>query len=139
MDFESDWKLIRPGFVKLYKGQRLNSGLSMGASDRSKVLVEVYFKFPHPGSLLQWVQPLKPRLDLLNKSPSGFEWGYTGSGPAQLAFALLLDFLGESEIARVLSLYQEFKRLVVVQFDDSWALTEDLIQETIDKIEQKTA
>ena len=26
--------------------------------------------------------PLPPRLDLANKSPSGFEWGYGGSGPA---------------------------------------------------------
>lgn len=24
---------------------------------------------------------LKPRLDLWNHSPSGFEWGYGGSGP----------------------------------------------------------
>jgi hypothetical protein len=28
-------------------------------------------------------------------SPSGFEWGYGGSGPADLALALLADVLGE--------------------------------------------
>jgi Family of unknown function (DUF6166) len=30
---------------------------------------------------------LNPRLDLWNHSPTGFEWGYGGSGPAQLALA----------------------------------------------------
>ena len=30
---------------------------------------------------------LDPRFDLWNHSPTGFEWGYGGSGPAQLALA----------------------------------------------------
>ena len=37
------------------------------------------------------MEPLDPRLDLANHSPTGFEWGYGGSGPAQLALALLAD------------------------------------------------
>jgi hypothetical protein len=40
-------------------------------------------------------RPLTPRLDLWNHSPTGFEWGYGGSGPAQLALALLADHLGK--------------------------------------------
>jgi len=36
-------------------------------------------------------KPLAPRNDLFDHSPSGFEWGYGGSGPAQLALALLAD------------------------------------------------
>ena len=32
-------------------------------------------------------------------SPSGFEWGYLGSGPAQLALAILCDYLGEPQLA----------------------------------------
>jgi len=35
---------------------------------------------------------LNPRRDLWNHSPSGFEWGYGGSGPAQLALAIYQDF-----------------------------------------------
>ncbi|HMF28341.1 MAG TPA: DUF6166 domain-containing protein, partial [Candidatus Cybelea sp.] len=31
------------------------------------------------------------RLDLYNHSPDGFEIGYGGSGPAQLALAILAD------------------------------------------------
>lgn len=34
-------------------------------------------------------EPLNARYDLLSASPSGFEWGYSGSGPAQLAVAVL--------------------------------------------------
>jgi hypothetical protein len=30
----------------------------------------------------------------VNHSPDGFNWGYTGSGPHQLAFALLLKLRG---------------------------------------------
>jgi hypothetical protein len=34
-----------------------------------------------------------PRLDLFNHSPTGLEWGYGGSGPAQTALAILADFM----------------------------------------------
>jgi hypothetical protein len=44
--------------------------------------------------------PLNLRLDLRNHSPSGFEWGYGGSGPAQLALALLADCLGDDPVGR---------------------------------------
>ncbi len=50
---------------------------------------------------------LPPRLDLVNHSPSGFAWGYGGSGPAQLALAILCDHLQHDQLA--LSLYQLFK------------------------------
>lgn len=45
-----------------------------------------------------------------NHSPDGFSWGYGGSGPAQLALALLLEYAdqGTSEC-----LYQDFKWDVV--------------------------
>src|SRR6266478_4772606 len=44
-------------------------------------------------------RPLKPRLDLWNHSPSGYEWGYGGSGPAQLALAILAEHCGDDEQA----------------------------------------
>jgi hypothetical protein len=50
---------------------------------------------------------LDPRLDLWNHSPTGFEWGYLGSGPAQLALAMLADFLADD--AHATALHQEFK------------------------------
>ena len=37
--------------------------------------------------------PLRLYLEYCNHSPTGFEWGYGGSGPSQLAFCILLQFL----------------------------------------------
>lgn len=42
-----------------------------------------------------------------NHSPDGFAWGYGGSGPAQLALALMLIFCDTEDQAR--ALYQDFK------------------------------
>jgi len=54
-------------------------------------------------------------LELANHSPSGFEWGYGGSGPAQLALALLLDYTDDEEVA--LAEYKTFKTEVVSQLE----------------------
>ena len=66
-------------------------------------------------------QPLPPRNDLRNHSPDGFEWGYGGSGPAQLALAILCRAVGD-ELAQ--QYYQDFKFKVVAGFaKDGWQLT----------------
>jgi len=74
-------------------------------------------------------------LELVNHSPSGFEWGYGGSGPAQLALALLLDYTGDEAFA--LDHYQEFKTEVVSQLDctgsdEYWRLTASEIDAALD-------
>jgi hypothetical protein len=46
-------------------------------------------------------------------SPTGFEWGYLGSGPADLARCLLLDALPFEERYKAEGLYQYFKQDVV--------------------------
>jgi len=76
------------------------------------------------------------RLDLAKHSPSGFNWGYGGSGPAQLALALLADFFGNprSPVADqlALSLYQDFKFRVIANLDaNNWKLTRSQIAKTI--------
>lgn len=35
---------------------------------------------------------LDPHLDIWNHSPDGFSWGFSGSGPSQLACAILYHF-----------------------------------------------
>lgn len=55
-------------------------------------------------------KPLDLRLDLRDHSPTGFEWGYNGSGPAQTALAILAHEYGD-EFA--LNHYQTFKRIFV--------------------------
>jgi hypothetical protein len=75
-------------------------------------------------------RPLNPRLDLWNHSPTGFEWGYGGSGPAQLALALLADHLGNS--TQAFALYQSFKWQVVANLPEcGWELTNQQIDEAL--------
>jgi hypothetical protein len=52
------------------------------------------------------VVQLKPSLKVWNHSPSGFEIGYGGSGPAQLALAILMMFTDRDTASR---LHQDFK------------------------------
>nr|WP_049981021.1 DUF6166 domain-containing protein [Halolamina rubra] len=67
------------------------------------------------------------RYDLLSASPSGFEWGYGGSGPAQLAIAILAHAY-DDEFAR--EWCQEFKRDVVAGLpENSWTLTKSDLDE----------
>lgn len=73
---------------------------------------------------------LNPRFDLRNHSPSGFEWGYGGSGPAQLALALAADVLGDDYAA--LEVYQRLKFKVVGRLPrDKWSLAESEIVDAI--------
>ena len=53
-----------------------------------------------------WLDP-KPSQKVSNHSPDGFNWGYGGSGPAQLALAIMLKLTGKA-IG-----YQEFKWKVI--------------------------
>jgi hypothetical protein len=68
-------------------------------------------------------RPLDPRYDLANHSPTGFEWGYEGSGPAQLALAILADAFGSDKLA--LRLHQPFKRRLISQLnrESEWQIT----------------
>ena len=54
------------------------------------------------GKVLSLTKSLKYR----NHSPTGFAWGYGGSGPSQLALAILIEKL---DIDEALKYYQQFK------------------------------
>lgn len=70
------------------------------------------------------VRQLPLHLDIVNHSPTGFCWGYGGSGPAQLALAILLDYLrGDRE--RVMPMYQDFKFKVIAGLDQDKPFTID--------------
>src|SRR4051812_13258550 len=49
-----------------------------------------------------------------NHSPDGFNWGYGGSGPAQLALAILLRTM---EVDDAMRLYQSFKFRVIAHIE----------------------
>lgn len=50
----------------------------------------------------EWLNP-KPSQKFHNHSPDGFSWSYGGSGPAQLALAIVLKLTGKPDG------YQDFK------------------------------
>lgn len=74
-------------------------------------------------------RPLPLHLGLRNHSPTGFAWGYSGSGPAQLALAILTDATGEQELA--LRHYQDFKARFVAGWSESWRITQTEIHSFI--------
>ena len=79
---------------------------------------------------------LNSRLDLWNHSPSGFEWGYGGSGPAQLALAILADHCGNDEQA--LNFYQRFKWAVIAELPyRGWTLTSDQIDQVLRSLRER--
>ena len=70
---------------------------------------------------------LNPRFDLWNHSPTGFNWGYGGSGPAQLALAILADHCQDDE--RALNFYQRYKWAVVAELPHrEWIITSEDIE-----------
>lgn len=78
---------------------------------------------------------LNPRLDLWNHSPTGFEWGYCGSGPAQLALAILADHCANDEQA--LNFHQRFKWAVIAELPHlSWTLTSQEIDQVLQTLRE---
>jgi hypothetical protein len=63
----------------------------------------------------------------IHKHSSEMTWGYSGSGPADLALSILTDYLGDEE--RAFQLHQQFKRHFVAGFDtSSWTLDSEQIE-----------
>ena len=105
--------------MKHYVGERTETGCEVDVIDKAS---------PMGG------YPLDPRRDLRNHSPDGFEWGYAGSGPAQLSLALLADALGDDEKAQ--QFYQDFKFKVVGRLaSDNWELSQEDIRQSVAAIE----
>jgi len=83
-------------------------------------------------------QPLSPRYDLANHSPDGFECGYAGSGPAQLALAMCADLLKDDQ--RALRCYQMVKWTLVASLrrNVDWEITEQELLNAVNNAESTT-
>ena len=82
-------------------------------------------------------RPLPLRKDLCFHSKE-FCWGYGGSGPAQLALAMLVHSLRDVKKAR--GLYQQFKWRCVARLpqDAPWELSRDEILGIVAQIEAES-
>jgi hypothetical protein len=94
----------------------------------------------------------RPLPHIFIHSKDGFEWGYGGSGPADLALAILAHHLGEGERqvlgywkrpivgyrgkgSQAVDLHQDFKCRTVVSWpQDGVTFTSEVIQEVIDTL-----
>ena len=85
--------------MSIYKGTRTSQGCIVTVDD----------------------EPLDPRPDLHDYSPTGFEWNYAGSGPAQLSLAILAHHYRDkltlpSGDNMALRLCQRFKQEAIAKF-----------------------
>lgn len=77
---------------------------------------------------------LIPSLAVKAHSPTGFEWGYLGSGPSQLALAMLLDVSGSPDTA--LAHYHAFKEQYVAGWGDHWEMWREDIEDWLGTAEE---
>jgi len=73
-------------------------------------------------------------------SPTGMEWGYSGSGPADLALSILCDVLNEHPITRdeicttdAFRFHQEFKRDFIAGLGQNWQINKDVVRKWIEE------
>ncbi len=110
--------------MKTYTGYRRPG--EHGTADQAGVTVHESGREP---------RSLDPRHDLRRHSED-FNWGYGGSGPAQLALALAADVLGDDDQAQ--DVYQRLKFKLVGRLPhDGWSLTEDQLRQTIAEIQER--
>lgn len=80
-------------------------------------------------------RPLPLYLEVRRHSPSGFEWGYSGSGPAQLALALCIEVVGRVRAERA---YQYVKdELIAPIGSDTWMLNGAQILAIVEAVERR--
>jgi hypothetical protein len=71
-----------------------------------------------------------PLAHAVRHSPDGFNWGYRGSGPSDLARSVLMECLGEDPP----QLYHAFKEhfIAPLQQDAAWQIDEAAIRQWLD-------
>lgn len=98
--------------MKIFRGVRTSSGCTVTVDDK----------------------PLSLCTEIVNHSPDAFEWGYGGSGPAQLALAILMECFQNPEQAERLHHGFKWKVIAAIQ-SDVWQMTDDEVIQALDKIE----
>lgn len=71
-----------------------------------------------------------------NHSPDGFNWGYHGSGPAQLALAIMLELTDDEDMS--IRLHQRLKQDFLADLpDEDFELDEQVVLDWIAKHNKK--
>jgi hypothetical protein len=73
-----------------------------------------------------------PLVHYVRHSPDGFNWGYEGSGPTDLAECILADTVGKEMLLRP-EIYQQFKRDIISPIvEDEWCLPQEVVKDWYD-------
>ena len=76
---------------------------------------------------------LEKSLKIADHSPDGFQWGYSGSGPAQLAAAILYEITDNPELTR--TYYQLFKFDHVAKWEGlTFEISEDEVRSWLQSV-----
>ena len=72
---------------------------------------------------------------VMNHSPDGFEWGYGGSGPAQLALVILLDLYPDRGKHWAVRHHQHLKFKIIASLprDGAWQVTAKEIDDALEQ------
>lgn len=89
----------------------------------------------HPHVSVDQGGTLRPLPHFVRHSPTGMEWGYHGSGPADLARSLLAHFLNGG-VAPHPRIYQRFECAVIASIpsNQDWTLTSADVQAALDDV-----
>lgn len=72
----------------------------------------------------QLISPIHSQA-IINHSPDGFNWGYAGSGPAQLALSVALIIFNDNQLAMIY--YQRLKNDIIAKLpQDDFDINFDL-------------
>jgi hypothetical protein len=82
-------------------------------------------------------KPLDPCTKVFEFSKNGFEWSYEGPEPRQLALALLVDHLGDKDVAK--AKVEDFMSAIVANFDNEWEMTSDDLDLALTSLAGKAA
>jgi len=130
--------------MKLYRGKRVFNREGMTRGEASVVVQDVVSNGPTGRGLTAeaGLGEARPLTHIPYHSPDGLEWGYLGSGPADLALAILADYFDEppelvlaalrsmwAPRSKAAAFHQSFKeRFVVRERRDEWELHSDDIE-----------
>ena len=96
--------------MKRYQGKRGSNGCIVTVDGR-----------PLPSDFQQW-----------RFSADGFEWGYDGTGPSQIAFAILVDHFKDE--FKALKSYKIFRDQVLADCqEDEWEIESSQIERTLNE------
>ena len=77
-------------------------------------------------------EPLDDHAKTKCYSRNGFEWSYEGPEPSQLAYAILVDHLGD--VTQAERLQAPFMRTVVANFQNEWEMTSADIDQVLQQL-----